>query len=284
MIPYIQIPSIKPLGLPIQPFGVLVGIGLVIGYMLGRRRARLMGLDPNVCADGMVWTVVSGFVIAHLVSVIFYFPEKIAKNPLVLLMFWAGLSSFGGFIGGALGAYWYFRRKQGVSLLQYADAIIFGLVPGWVFGRMGCTVVHDHPGKHTDFFFAVAYPGGARHDLGLYEMVYSVLLTGILYAVKNVRPFWGFHPALMLLLYAPVRFMFDFLRTADKHYFGFTPGQYFAVGMFALGIGLIINGLRLKKKGIAPRLKPPEVPKGSSAPATSGKGGAKRGKGKRKKS
>ena len=54
---------------PIQPFGVLVGIGLVVGYLLARRRAKATGLDPDLCADGMVWTVVVGFVVgAKLLS------------------------------------------------------------------------------------------------------------------------------------------------------------------------------------------------------------------------
>jgi phosphatidylglycerol:prolipoprotein diacylglycerol transferase len=121
---------------------------------------------------------------------------------------------------------------------------------------MGCSVVHDHPGLPSTFFLAVKFPDGPKHDLGLYEMLYSIVLTAILYGLKNVRPFYGFHPALMLLLYAPVRFGLDYLRTADKKYFGLTPGQYFAVAIFIGGIALIMYGLSLKRRGIAPHLKP----------------------------
>jgi phosphatidylglycerol---prolipoprotein diacylglyceryl transferase len=266
LIPYIHIASYKLLGLlPIQPFGVLVGLALILGYTLGQRRARLTGLDPRICADGMVWVVVSGFVIAHLVSVIFYFPQRILEKPWILLAVWAGLSSFGGFVGGALGAYVYFRR-QGVSIIKYADAILFGLIPAWILGRMGCTVVHDHPGLPTTFWLAVKYPtdlahytwanffhgvgsyeGIVRHDLGFYEMLFAILLTLVLYSLKNVRPFDGFHPAVMLLLYSPVRFMFDYLRIEDATYIGLTPGQFFAVGMMALALFLIFRGLKQKR-------------------------------------
>ena len=239
-----RIPTLRPFGIPIQPFGLLVGTGIIIGYWLARRRCRVMGLDEDLCADGMVWTLVTAFVTAHLVSVVFYFPDRIREDPLVLLYFWSGLSSFGGFIGAFAGAWWFFKRKHDVSLIQYADAIIFGFVPGWVFGRLGCTVVRDHPGKATDFFLAVNYPTGLRHDLGFYEMLFTVTLTGLLYALRNVRPFPGFHPALVMLLYAPVRFAFDFLRTADKTYAGLTPGQYLAIAMVGCALALAAYGMR----------------------------------------
>ncbi|MFH1130977.1 MAG: prolipoprotein diacylglyceryl transferase family protein [Pseudomonadota bacterium] len=261
MLPYIPnyIPiDYKLFGLiPIQPFGILVGLALVVGYFLSRRRARLVGLDPDVCADGVVWTSVVGFVVGHLVSVVFYFPNRIAENPFALLAIWSGLSSFGGFLGGALGAYYFFKRKQKVSVLQYAEAILFGLMPGWIVGRLGCTVVFDHPGKPTSFFLGMAYKNGqVLHNLGLYEMLYTVVLTGILYALKNVRPFYGFHFAIMLFLYAPIRFLLDYLRTADKLYFGLTPGQYFAVSMIGFSVTFVVYGLKLRARGEIPPKNP----------------------------
>ena len=261
-IPLVRVAPYKLFGLvPIQPFGVLVGLALVVGYQLARRRARLTGLDADLMADSLMWVAVGGFVVGHLVSVIFYFPERIAENPLVLVYVWSGLSSFGGFIGGIAGGLIFYRRR-GLSVLEHADAVIFGLLPGWIFGRMGCSVVHDHPGKITDFILGVHCAQGpcplpwavgqTRHDLGLYELALTILLTIVLYSLRNVRPFRGFHPALMLLLYSPVRFMFDYLRTADTHYLGLTPGQYFAVAMFAVGVGLTLYGLRLRARGVIP--------------------------------
>ena len=267
MLPSLYIPPYKLFGfIPIQPFGVLVALALVLGYSLGRRRARLTGLDPQLCADGQVWIVVSGFAMAHWVSLFFYFPDRFLKNPFTFFEFWSGLSSFGGLIGAAIGAIVYFRRK-GVSVIKYVDAIIFGFVPAWILGRMGCTLVFDHPGRPTDFFLGMMYHGDkiVRHNLGMYEMLYAVLLTIILYSVKNVRPFDGFHPALMLLLYSPARFLFDYLREqpvhgGDRRYFGLTPGQYFAVGMVLLAVVLIVRGVRRRRAGTeGPALPPSPV-------------------------
>src|SRR5262249_51419157 len=126
--------------------------------------------------------VIWGFIVAHWVSVIFYFPERIKENPLVLVYFWSGLSSFGGFLGAFLAFMWYTRREK-ISALAYADSVALGLAVGWIFGRTGCFTAHDHPGLKTTFFLGVKYPDAAplaRHDLGLYELLFTIVMTAIL--------------------------------------------------------------------------------------------------------
>lgn len=226
--------------------------------------------------------MVAGFAVAHWVSVIFYFPEKILERPWVLVFFWEGLSSFGGLFGAILGAILYFRSKR-VSAIKYCDSILFGFVPAWIIGRMGCTVVFDHPGIPTDFFLGMEYhrsitiagvayaKGTVLHNLGMYEAMVAAVLTIILYALKNIKPFDGFHPALMLFLYSPVRFYLDRLRVTDKTYVGLTPGQFFAIGMFLLAVFLVFNGLRNKRLAEA---GPPEP--ASSSGKRKGKRKAKR--------
>jgi phosphatidylglycerol:prolipoprotein diacylglycerol transferase len=272
LIPYIFIPTQTLFGfLPIQPFGILVGIGLVVGYYSARRRARRLGLDPEDISDSIIWVAGLGFIVAHLVSVVFYFPERILQDPLILVKIWNGLSSFGGFLGGVLGGVIYFKRR-GLSIVRHADALIYGLLPGWIFGRMGCSVVHDHPGKVTTFFLGVVCrkgdicpspywtPGGpARHDLGFYELLYTLVLTTVLFFTRNTYPFYGFHSLLVLVLYAPVRFGFDFLRAEDKTYGGLTPGQYFSIVLFVWASLMMVAGFKRHKEGEQPVLYPAGV-------------------------
>ncbi len=247
MLPSCQFKAIEIYGpIKIQPFGMIVSIAVVVGFLLGRRRAKEVGLDQVICADAMFWSILTGFVVAHLVSEIFYYPDEVIRNPLSLLMFWRGLSSYGGFAGAVLGGVVYLKKK-GVPVLDYADAFMFGLVPGWVIGRLACTVVFDHPGLPTDFFLGMRdYQGIVRHNLGFYEMLYTIFLTAVLYSLRKKRPFPGFYSALMLILYSPVRFFLDFLRVADRRYAGLTPGQYFSLLAFVAGIFLFWWGSRKK--------------------------------------
>jgi len=249
VIPYLHIPTLHLFGVvPIQPFGLLVATGVLVGYFLARRRAAATGLDVQTFSDAATWIVVGGFILAHVVDIVFYYPERLRQNPLALFAIWEDISSFGGFIGGGLVAWLYFRRR-GLPALKYADAFVFGMVPAWIFGRMGCAVVHDHPGRATSLWFGVRFPDGiGRFDLGLYEMVFAVLLTAILYALRRVRPFDGFHTSLMLILYAPVRFALDLLRVEDRTYLGLTPAQYLCVVMALLGAYLMFHGRRAQRE------------------------------------
>jgi len=267
-----------PLSLPvlgdtlsIQPFGVLVATGVLLGAWVAGRFAERNGLDTVATGDIVTYAVVTGFILGYFLNGLFYERDtlvEILHNPSMLFSTWLGLSSYGGFFGGILGCFiWRYRKKM--PLLPYANAVCFGLPFGWLFGRMGCFVVHDHPGKVTDFALAVAdYRFGAppyqpRHDLGLYEMLYAaVIVVLFVWLERRSRRPVGFYCALLPLAYAPVRFLLDFLRAApleggDVRYAGLTPAQWSSVLM--VGIGLAVWQV-----GVKPRMAEHEPP--SAAP------------------
>lgn len=241
MVPYVHLPVIRVLGQPIYPFTWLVGLGMLVCFLLGQRRVKAVGLYAPVSAVALAWITAGGFIGAHLFEVLAYYPERLAQNPLVLFSIWEGISSFGGFMGGTVAFYIYCRR-QGVWMLAYLDALVYGFAPGWIIARAGCFVSHDHPGVASNFFLAVAYPGGARHDLGFYEMLLAAAITVVLYALPRRRRFVGFYTALVLSLYAPARFLLDFLRTEDRRYLGLTPAQYLCGVMLAIAVYLVLRG------------------------------------------
>jgi phosphatidylglycerol:prolipoprotein diacylglycerol transferase len=238
--------------LSIQPFGVLVATGVLLGAWVAGRFARRNELDPIATGDLVTYAVVTGFILGYFLNGILYerdtFMEAL-RNPSMFLSTWLGLSSYGGFFGGILGCFiWKWRKKM--ELLPYANAVCFALPFGWLFGRLGCFVVHDHPGKVTDFFMAVdeyhfgAPPFQPRHDLGLYEVLYSALIIGLfLWLERRKRRPVGFYCVLLPIVYAPVRFFLDFLRAApleggDVRYGGLTPAQWASILM--VGVGLAV--------------------------------------------
>ncbi|HEY4102249.1 MAG TPA: prolipoprotein diacylglyceryl transferase family protein, partial [Polyangiaceae bacterium] len=123
----------------------------------------------------------------------------------------------------------------------------------WVFGRMGCSVAHDHPGIASDLWFAVQYPGGGRFDLGLYEMLLTIpLALAFLYLRRKPRP-WGFYLGAMSIAYAPVRFALDFLRVkesnglsgaVDPRYGGLTPAQWACFALLGAGVYFFVRTLQ----------------------------------------
>lgn len=243
-LPYFDQPS-WPIPLPvvgpvtIHAFGVLVALALIVGTWVARWHGQSRGQDPTHLVDGTTWTAIAGFVVAHIVSVVFYFPERLQEDPLQIFYIWNGLSSFGGFLGAAFGAYFYFKRRN-LDVLAHMESIAVGLGPGWMLGRLGCTVAHDHPGHETTFFLAFDHPTrGPIHDLGFYEFLFAAFITAVIFYVRRLKWPAGSIPALMCIVYAPVRFGLDYLRIQDAHYDGLTPGQWMAIAMLVGGIILM---------------------------------------------
>lgn len=260
MIPYFEGHLFDVAGIPIHMFGILVAIGVILGDRIVVREGVKRGLDARDIKFMNARIVIGGFIMAHLVSVIFYYPERIAESPWVLLNIWSGLSSFGGFLGAAL-AFLYYTRREKIPALIYADSVALGLVVGWIFGRTGCFTAHDHPGRRTDFFLAVRYPEGTRHDLGFYELLFTFVIAAVLFIyAKKPRPA-GRIIGLFALLYAPVRFVLDFLRATDvtrpdERYAGLTPAQWACMACLGVGVWL------MTRKPAAPS------PSDGDAPAT----------------
>jgi phosphatidylglycerol:prolipoprotein diacylglycerol transferase len=225
---------------------VLVVAAVFAGCELAYLRGKKTGLNTRYIVDASLWSVFTGFALSHVVMVVFYHPDLLLKNPLSLFMVWGGMSSFGGLFGGMAGIYIYLRRKK-VPLLPYYEAIMFGFVPVWILGRLGCTITFDHPGIPTGFFLGMADASGiVRHNLGFYEMLWTIVITVVLYSLRNYRPFTGFHSVLVIFMYAPVRFYFDSMRISDQLYRGFTPGQYFSVALFMFGAFIFLRGKKEK--------------------------------------
>jgi phosphatidylglycerol:prolipoprotein diacylglycerol transferase len=256
--PPIEIPLPSGLWLPvvgylpdhfnIYPFGILVATAVYVGIRVAEWKARRDGLDLQTLGELGFSILVGGFVCGHVLDAVFYHWDEVVRDPWFLLRLWAGLSSFGGFVGGILGGLWWAWRNQ-ESFVRWADPIAFGFPFGWVFGRMGCTMARDHPGAITDFPLAfepyviagAPPPYPARHDLGFYEMLWAIGVAGLFLFLARKPRVRGFYLAALPILYAPVRFGLDFLRATDISYgdnrfFGLTPGHYAAVAFGALGV------------------------------------------------
>jgi len=244
MIPYFELREIPiPGGHSIAVFGGLVAIGIFVGAWFAERRARLTGIPPQEIPGAILSAVVPGLLLAHGVAVL---PHEDQWRPLVLLEFWNGMSSFGGLAGAFLGlSVYYWRARR--SWLPTADVLVQALVIGWIFGRLGCTLVHDHIGRPSEFLLAIRFPDGARHDLGLDEWLYTILvLVPAVFVLNRAPRASGTSVAVLALLYGPFRFVADFLRQtdlpgADPRYLGLTGAQYGCLVLIGIGVALAMR-------------------------------------------
>jgi phosphatidylglycerol:prolipoprotein diacylglycerol transferase len=247
----------------VQPYGLLVWLGLTVGLVIALLFARRFDRSPARTLELATFLVAFSFPASYLLNGLLYQTEdfiEILREPSRFREFQIGLSSFGGIVGSVIGGLvWRYWRKD--SLLRVGESFAFAGPFGWAIGRIGCFVTHDHPGRATDFFLAVAdfqtgtAPYVPRHDLGFYDMlVFIGIATTFAVLVRKPRP-TGFYVALLPILYTPFRFALDFLRApasdgGDVRYAGLTPGQYGAIVLFFVGVVLM---RRLRSGSTAPR-------------------------------
>lgn len=249
MIPYLELHPIQLGPLLIQPFGLFVCAAIVVGAILAARRARKVGLDSRILGQTVRVTAIVGIFGSHLVHVFAYHPHELSRDPWILLKFWAGMSSLGGFFSGAIAVFVFLRWKR-IPFLPYAEAVLFGFVPAWMIARIGCATAHDHPGRYSQFPLAVRFPDGPRHDLGLYEVLLSLIWVPLVYWLgrknKIDDPPRGTILSVMTIAYCVPRFFLDFLRATDLpghdvRYLGLTPAQYGCLILTGLSLSFLIR-------------------------------------------
>ncbi|MEZ5356056.1 MAG: prolipoprotein diacylglyceryl transferase [Bryobacteraceae bacterium] len=232
-LPYIEPGpfSIGPLRL--TPFMSLMGTGLLTGHLMLRRRARLTGLDPDRAAAMNLAMIAAGFLVSPMFK--FLYNPQVLRHLDPRTIFTGGylaLSSFGGILGAIAGAA-AFLRWQRLSLrdaLAYLNAAAYAFPFGWIFGRSGCAVVHDHPGIRSTSPLAVAYPDGPRLDLGLLEVFFmALLIVVLLVAGSRLSRDWPLF-GVLLLVYGSFRIALDRLHVDPPLYFAVSVDQW--AGMF----------------------------------------------------
>ena len=140
------------------------------------RRAEQYGVSLQTMRGAAFTALIAGFWASFVLEIAFYKPWVFEEEGIgALFSFSHGMSSYGGLIGAGLGLFIYHKIADRRWMVE-ADILIQGFVFGWIFGRLGCTFAHDHQGALSDFFLATRYPGGARHNLGFYEFLYTLFL------------------------------------------------------------------------------------------------------------
>jgi phosphatidylglycerol:prolipoprotein diacylglycerol transferase len=246
VLPYVPQPVLRLGPLELTAFQVCVFAAVIVGYEIVVRRAARLGWDRNLALDLLLWTIATGFVGSHLFDVIAYRSDQLRERPWVLLEVWGSMSSFGGLLGGIAGGLWILRRRK-ISARragEFIDIVAFAFPFAWIFGRAGCALAHDHIGIESSNVFAVDFPGGSRFDLGLLELLWTLVIAALFLALDRKPRASGFFAGTFFLLYGPVRFALDMLRTGDERWFGWTAGQYLSIAATLAGGALLARALR----------------------------------------
>jgi len=257
VIPTISLESFQLGPLTIQAWGLFVALGILAAVVWTVKRGRQRGLAPGLILDAAFWVVIAGLLGARLFFLI-ESPEALRDG------FWAsfriqdgGMAATGGIIGGAIGAILFMRRHR-LSLASLADAAAPPILLGEAIGRIGCFLIHDHPGRPTTSLWAVNIDGVPRHDLGL-ELSVAALAGSILLALYERRQTQNPQGTIAvgaLLWYGATRFILDALRATDlpvvdARYAGLTLAQI--AGVCGVILAVVLWGRLRRTTAISPK-------------------------------
>ncbi len=258
MLPYVEMPRFALGPVEVTAFELLVCVATATGFGVATWAAPRFGLAREATASLLAWTIALGFVGSHVFDVLAYRPEVLRHDPLEVLRVAGSMSSTGGIAGGLAAALYVMHRRDMATAdrWRFLDLLAFAFPFAWLFGRLGCSLAHDHLGIASDHALAVAFPDGPRFDVGLLEFLATVpIATAFAWLARKPRPS-GFYLGLFFTLYAPVRFGLDFLRVGETRYLGLTPAQY-ACGLALLaGLAVLLRAARAGRpssRGARPR-------------------------------
>ncbi|HVT12276.1 MAG TPA: prolipoprotein diacylglyceryl transferase [Fimbriimonadaceae bacterium] len=259
---------------PIHTYGVLMIVAFLAALWIARKRAPRFGISPNKLSD-MAFLALIGGVLGARILYLMQDPPKDWHGYLTLQF--AGLTSFGGYIGGALVVLWW-ARKSKTPLRSLLDVLGPPLLVGQAIGRVGCLLNGCCYGHVCDvhFFLGVHIPDNnfLHYPAQLYDTILTMTAFGaVLLTEKRRHLRLGQAFALSLSLLGLGRVIDEFWRAgtdaqvnagyASSTYWGnlpFTQAQVAAAGMILLGIVLYIVYAR------RPEPAPPAEPQNALEP------------------
>ena len=250
MLPYIHLGGLHIGSRTFYPYGLLVLAGILFGMGMLVWRAGKLGLDRRMASGFALAALLCGMAGAHLARLLFFESALLKRGAAILFdLRRGGIYSFGGLAAGAAGGLCFLLLSNlaAATYWRYFDLLAFSFPFGWIFGRAGCALAHDHPGIRAANWLSVNFPGGARYDLGLLEFLFTLPVIGLfLWLDRQARPA-GFYLGLYLLITGPFRFCLDSLHEPGVPRFILTPDQ--AWGLLATGAGVLILAKSLRRGG-----------------------------------
>jgi phosphatidylglycerol:prolipoprotein diacylglycerol transferase len=123
--------------LPIYSYGVMLGSSLLLAwYFIMYMGRRIEGFNRDLLASCFTWTAVGAIAGARLLYIFTNLDDYESFSSWFDLSS-GGLVAYGGFLGGFLSA-WAFWRLKKIPLLPFADIAVPTLASGLMLTRVGC--------------------------------------------------------------------------------------------------------------------------------------------------
>ncbi len=234
--------------LTIGGYGVMLGLGFYLSFLLLEREFRLRDINPELAYKILLLSIPCGIVGSRIFHILENL-KQFAADPINMIFSNAGASAYGGYILAFFLAI-IMIKKNNERVLKIFDAASPSLAFGYCFGRFGCHVAGDGCfGIKTTSLLGTPYPNGIVpstmpvYPTPLFEVFISFIATGVLLKMRKTdlkegRLFFTF-----LIFSGLPRFLVEFIRTNPELISGLSQAQIIGIFFIFTGItGWIYTG------------------------------------------
>lgn len=241
-------------------YGIIIGIGIICGYLMAQWQARRTAQDKEIYLDFAMYAVIVSIIGARLYYVVFSWNEYKDNIIQIFNLRAGGLAIYGGVIGGVLSALVYSKIKK-IKFTLMADTACAGLITGQIIGRYGNFFNREAFGDYTNNLLAMRlslddvnqgavtkmmlaeaeknnYVGFIQvHPTFLYESVWNLCVLLIILLVTKKKKFDGELFFIYMGGYGLGRVWIEGLRTDQL----LVPGTGIAVSQVLAGVIAVIS-------------------------------------------
>lgn len=185
-------------GLNVHLYGLLIGIGIWIGFEVDLRRKKDT-VTKQILENVLLWAVCGGIIGARFYHVIDYWQRYYSTNLIKVLFVWEGGLGIWGAITGAMLTIFLYSRVKKINFLSLVDDLIVGVPIAQAIGRIGNFVNGELYGKNGEPLFA-------------YEAGLNLLLFFLLWKIAKKHNKTGFLTGMYLIGYGIIRILLEGMR------------------------------------------------------------------------
>ncbi|PPA70205.1 prolipoprotein diacylglyceryl transferase [Jeotgalibacillus proteolyticus] len=224
---------IDPIAISLGPinvawYGLIIGMGIIVGYILANREADRLGMPKDLFADLLIWAVPIAIISARIYYVIFQW-DYYSQNPGAIIQIWnGGIAIHGALIGSVTTAVVYSRLKK-LDVWKIVDIAAPSIILGQMVGRWGNFINQEaHGGEVTRSFLEGLYipdwvidqmyieingTFAYYHPTFLYESLWNLAGLILLLVLRKVNPRRGEIFLTYVIWYSIGRAFVEGLRT-----------------------------------------------------------------------
>ena len=261
--------GIEVFGFEIAFYGILIALGMVLGFFIVEWQAKRTGQDKDLYLDFALYVIVLSVIGARLYYVIFSWNEYVNDPIQIFNLRGGGLAIYGGVLAAILTGYVYAKIRK-ISIWILLDTGCVGLLTGQIIGRWGNFFNREAFGGYTDNIFAMqlkkSQVSGINitsdilqnikmidgveyiqvHPTFLYESLWNLMLLIIILLYTKRKSFDGELVLLYLIGYGFGRVWIESLRTDQLVLWG----TNLAVSQVLSGVLILISVIILIGKKI----------------------------------